>query len=133
MGSTLVSLSLSLSLSFERNEGYLADEELPWVNRKHFIPLSSSYSELYNLQTFFTGLPPTLTEQRGNETIPVTTLNRPSPVPALPDNEDGSEFNADTVLKEIAESGSEWKKEHLRKEDMEVSLLLVRRGPSRLN
>ncbi|GAA5915367.1 uncharacterized protein JCM6883_006812 [Sporobolomyces salmoneus] len=88
----------------------------PW---KHFIPLSSSFSELYNLQTFFTGLPPSLTTPRGNETVHTTKLSRPSPIPALPENADGSEFNSDTVLKEIAESGSRWKKEHLRKEDME--------------
>lgn len=88
----------------------------PW---KHFIPLSSSYSELYNLQTFFTGLPPSLSGVRGNKTIPTTQLSRPSPIPALPENEDGTEFNSDRVLREIAEAGSQWKKEHLRKEDME--------------
>ncbi|GAA6021931.1 hypothetical protein JCM11491_004798 [Sporobolomyces phaffii] len=97
----------------------------PW---KHFIPLSSSYSELYNLQTFFTGIPASLLQSGGgggaagtNETkvATTTTLSRPVPVPALPDNEDGTEFDADKVLKEIADAGSRWKKEHLRKEDME--------------
>lgn len=90
-------------------------------DRKHFIPLSSSYSELYNLQTFFTGFPPSLAGTRGNRTVPTTSLSKPSPIPALPPNEDGSDFHADTVLQEIAEAGSKWKKEHLRKEDMEVS------------
>jgi len=91
------------------------------TDRKHFIPLSSSYSELYNLQTFFTGFPPSLAGTRGNRTVPTTSLSKPSPIPALPPNEDGSDFHADTVLQEIAEAGSKWKKEHLRKEDMEVS------------
>lgn len=88
----------------------------PW---KHFIPLSSSYSELYNLQTFFTGFPSELAGIRGNRTVPTTSLSKPSPIPALPPNEDGSDFHADKVLQEIAEAGSKWKKEHLRKQDME--------------
>ncbi|GAA6064394.1 hypothetical protein JCM10212_004233 [Sporobolomyces blumeae] len=88
----------------------------PW---KHFIPLSSSYSELYNLQTFFTGFPPSLSGVRGNRTVPTTTLSRPKPVPALPANEDGTPFDTDKALQEIAEAGSRWKKEHLRKADME--------------
>lgn len=57
---------------------------------------------------------------RGNQSIPTTQLSRPSPVPALPENEDGTEFDPDRVLHEIAEAGSRWKKDHLRKEDMEV-------------
>jgi len=86
----------------------------PW---KHFIPLSSSYSELYNLGTFFNGFPAGL----GNETDPikVTELTRPSPVPSLPRNEDGTPFKADRVAEEIARAGSEWRTSHLRRADME--------------
>ena len=86
----------------------------PW---KHFIPLSSSYAELYNLGTFFNGFPAAL--GNGTEPIKVTELSRPKPVPSLPRNEDGSPFRADAVAREIAEAGSEWRVAHLRRADME--------------
>ncbi|GAA6001574.1 hypothetical protein JCM10207_006732 [Rhodosporidiobolus poonsookiae] len=88
----------------------------PW---KHFIPLSSSYSELYNLQTFFEGFPPSLVGQRGNHTISPTVLTHPSPVPELPLNADGTPFDTDKALKDIADAGREWRETFVRKADME--------------
>ncbi|CEQ39675.1 SPOSA6832_01224 [Sporobolomyces salmonicolor] len=88
----------------------------PW---KHFIPLSSSYSELHNIQTFFSGFPPSLSGTRGNRTVASTTLTRPHPIPELPLNADGSAFDNDKALRDIAEAGREWKTQHLRKADME--------------
>ncbi|BGP40399.1 hypothetical protein JCM10449v2_004361 [Rhodotorula kratochvilovae] len=91
----------------------------PW---KHFIPLSSSYSELYNLVSFFEGYPASLVGARGNRTSPLkpTVLTRPSPVPELPLNADGTPFDTDKALKDIADAGTQWRQQHLRKEDMEV-------------
>ncbi|BGP24951.1 capsular associated protein [Rhodotorula toruloides] len=90
----------------------------PW---KHYIPLSSSYSELHNIQTFFEGYPTSLVGKRGNHSaIAPTVLTRPSPLPELPLNADGTPFDTDKALKEIAEAGAAWKQRHLRKEDMEA-------------
>ncbi|GAA5828700.1 hypothetical protein JCM11251_005843 [Rhodosporidiobolus azoricus] len=89
----------------------------PW---KHFIPLSSSYSELYNLQTFFTGFPASLVGNRGNHTTLLpTVLTHPSPVPELPLNADGTPFDTDKALRDIAEAGRQWRDTYVRKQDME--------------
>ncbi|GAA5985515.1 hypothetical protein JCM11641_007092 [Rhodosporidiobolus odoratus] len=89
----------------------------PW---KHYIPLSSSYSELYNLQTFFTGFPASLVGHRGNHTTAQPTiLTRPSPIPELPLNPDGTPFDTDKALKGIADAGREWREQYVRKADME--------------
>ncbi|GJN90764.1 hypothetical protein Rhopal_003778-T1 [Rhodotorula paludigena] len=94
----------------------------PW---KHFIPLSSSYSELYNLQTFFEGYPNTLVGRRGGKdgnstAMQPTVLTRPVKLPELPLNADGTPFDTDKALKDIADAGTQWRQEHLRKEDMET-------------
>lgn len=96
---------------------------LPSANRKHYIPLSSAYSELYNVQSFFSGIPSAFTS---NASRPVTQLTKPSPLPELPTNNDGSPFQGDVALREIAEAGTEWKKRHVRREDMEVSFCCLR-------
>ncbi|GAA5943786.1 hypothetical protein JCM3775_000955 [Rhodotorula graminis] len=93
----------------------------PW---KHFIPLSSSYSELYNLVTFFEGYPASIVGARGKNrtsSLQPTVLSRPaSPMPDLPLNADGSAFDTDKALKDIADAGTQWRQQHLRKEDMET-------------
>ena len=91
-------------------------------HRKHYIPLSSAYSELYNVQSFFSGIPEAFTT---NASRPVTVLTKPSPLPELPTNNDGTPFNGDVALREIAEAGTEWRKRHVRREDMEVSRWLT--------
>lgn len=95
------------------------------ARRKHFIPLSSSYSELYNLVTFFEGYPASIVGARGKNrtsSLKPTVLSRPSATALadLPLNADGSAFDTDKALKDIADAGTQWRQQHLRKEDMEV-------------
>ena len=92
------------------------------TRRKHFIPLSSSYSELYNIQSFFEGYSSSFSGRRGNSTLHTPTVISHSVVKAdLPANADGSPFDNDRALRDIAEAGSEWRQRHLRQADMEVS------------
>lgn len=53
-----------------------------------------------------------------------TVLTRPVKLPELPLNADGTPFDTDKALKDIADAGTQWRQEHLRKEDMEVRSLL---------
>jgi hypothetical protein len=95
---------------------------VPKTRRKHFIPLSSSYSELYNIQSFFEGYSSSFSGRRGNSTLHTPTVISHSAVKAdLPANADGSPFDNDRALRDIAEAGSEWRQRHLRQADMEVS------------
>lgn len=95
---------------------------LAGTRRKHFIPLSSSYSELYNIQSFFEGYSSSFSGRRGNSTLHTPTVISHSAVKAdLPANADGSPFDNDRALRDIAEAGSEWRQRHLRQADMEVS------------
>lgn len=106
----------------------------PWY---HFIPLSSSYSELHNLVTFFVGIPDELKrnlmpieppeEMRSPPSIKITKSEKNQVKKG-----DGAEeeqidadaglqgFEADEELRKIGENGRDWKSRHLRKEDMEV-------------
>ncbi|KAK4048327.1 hypothetical protein OIV83_004849 [Microbotryomycetes sp. JL201] len=90
----------------------------PW---KHFIPVSSGYSELHNIQTFFEGLPSSANlTVNVNGTSPLTQLTSPSPIPELPLNSDGTPFGGDKALKDIADAGRQWKEQYARKGDMEA-------------
>lgn len=88
--------------------------------RKHYIPLSSSYAELYNIHTFFSGFPIAI---QINST---TVLTRPHSLPELPPTSDGEDFTGDKALKDIAEAGRDWAKKYVRKEDMEVRSSFLR-------
>lgn len=81
--------------------------------RYHFLPLSSSYTELHNLVAFFVGIPRQLATA-------ARAIQRPV-LPSFASDLDG--FNADRELKRVADAGREWKKRHMRKADMEVSML----------
>lgn len=91
-----------------------------FARRKHYIPLSSAYAELYNIQTFFSGFPSALASE---ESLATTSLTRPHPVPELPPTADGHAFEGDRALQDIAEAGREWRQNHVRKADMEVRFL----------
>ncbi|SCZ88268.1 BZ3500_MvSof-1268-A1-R1_Chr2-1g04298 [Microbotryum saponariae] len=92
----------------------------PWY---HYIPLSSSYSELYNIQSFFSGIPePLLMTKLENDTLvprPMTPLTKPPSNPEISPLSSGAPFEGDAALKEIAMQGSQWRTRHVRKEDME--------------
>ncbi|KAG7096090.1 hypothetical protein E1B28_006766 [Marasmius oreades] len=76
-------------------EEFFSDWIEPWV---HFIPLSTSYKEIYNIYAYYSGLPPSL---RNSTTSLQST-------------------DAGNRLKRIATSGKRWKKTIGRPEDMEA-------------
>jgi hypothetical protein len=88
--------------------------------RKHYIPLSTAYAELYNIRTFFSGFPTALTALNS---FTSTVLTKPHPVPELPTTSTGESFDGDRALQDIAEAGRDWRQNHVRKGDMEVSRL----------
>ncbi|KIY72721.1 glycosyltransferase family 90 protein [Cylindrobasidium torrendii FP15055 ss-10] len=96
---------------------YYSDWIQPWV---HFIPLSTTYKEIYNIYAYFSGPPPTaiaLAEEQG--LIHGPTEDGRTTGLTLRDfrNKEG-----DHRLKRIARGGKQWKKTMGRKEDMEVYL-----------
>lgn len=96
--------------------------------RKHFIPLSSSYAELYNIQAFFSGFPATLTNSEDGPLV-TTVLTQPPSSPGLPKSSDGSAFEGDKALQDIAEAGKHWRERFVRKADMEVRSLSLPSNP----
>lgn len=82
-------------------EEFFTDWIQPWV---HFIPLSTSYKEIYNIFTYFTG-PTKATLEAANSTLAEVPI----------DQRDG-----DKRLKKIAQAGRLWKKKMGRAIDMEV-------------
>ncbi|EIW79444.1 glycosyltransferase family 90 protein [Coniophora puteana RWD-64-598 SS2] len=81
---------------------YFSDWIQPWV---HYVPVSSSYAELYNIYTYFSG-PTPATLQAANQTQ-LETL-------------DARKTETDAQLKRIARGGKQWKKTLGRIDDMEV-------------
>lgn len=131
---------------------------VPWY---HFIPLSSSYAELYNIQAFFTGFPEQFRNRRSTSasspkqkeaSSSTAAQDKEGKSTAIPDDSDpasavvvdgedeadsftllqemeslkpinpahGPVFNGDLALKDIADQGAQWRKVHMRREDMEV-------------
>ncbi|KAF8331788.1 hypothetical protein F5887DRAFT_890461 [Amanita rubescens] len=85
-------------------EEFFSDWIQPWV---HYIPLSMSYKEIYNLYAYFTG-PTKATLVAANSTLANVPLgNRRS-------------VEGDKRLRRIARAGKQWKKTIGRKVDMEV-------------
>ncbi|KAI0074327.1 capsular associated protein [Panus rudis PR-1116 ss-1] len=76
----------------------------PWL---HFIPLSSSYQEIYNIHSFFSGATPS-TLRAANS----TTLDAP-PAKRRP-------IDGDRRLRRIARAGKQWKRTMGRRVDMEA-------------
>ncbi|KAJ3885746.1 glycosyltransferase family 90 protein [Lentinula edodes] len=87
----------------------------PWL---HYIPLSSSYEEIYNIYGYFSGIPAEVVEEvYGNATDPATGAPLFPPgtkVPAIPGAPDG-----DARLRRIARAGKQWKRTIGRTLDLE--------------
>ncbi|KAF8523702.1 hypothetical protein BU17DRAFT_74903 [Hysterangium stoloniferum] len=75
---------------------------LRWMSRFHYIPLSQSYKELYNIHAFFSGPSPSALKAAN-----VSTTNTSNPY-------------GDKLLRRIAGAGREWQRTIGRKVDMEV-------------
>jgi hypothetical protein len=76
------------------------------IIRLHYIPLSNSYQEIYNIHAFFSGATE-VTLRVANS----TTLELPS--------EERRPINGDRRLRRIARAGKRWRRTIGRKEDME--------------
>jgi len=83
---------------------YFSDWIQPWL---HYIPLSSSYSEIYNIHAYFSG-PSVPTMAIAN-----TTVKRTADWEAIKEERDGQ-------LRQIAQAGKQWKQTVGRIIDMEV-------------
>ncbi|KAG0145578.1 hypothetical protein CROQUDRAFT_63792 [Cronartium quercuum f. sp. fusiforme G11] len=104
-GALMESESVVLKMSIQ-NE-FWRDWIQAWI---HFIPLSSAFSELHNLLSFFLGLPESLTIKKNYQLITKSLKN-----PLI-------NFDFDKELRRIGKFGQNWKRRHMRKEDMEVYL-----------
>ncbi|KEI40938.1 glycosyltransferase family 90 protein [Mixia osmundae IAM 14324] len=100
---------------------FWSDWVVPW---HHFIPLSSAFAELFNIHSFFTGLPD---DMHDNDRVSQpTTLLAPSrrldasTLKQKRVTSDGS-FSGDEALRTIGARGSAWRTQHARRDDMEVS------------
>ncbi|KAJ7594230.1 capsular associated protein [Mycena floridula] len=83
---------------------FFSDWIQPWV---HFIPLSSTYKEIYNIHAFFSG--PTLDAlEAANSTEPLKPIEQRQP------------GDGDARLRRIARAGKQWKNTIGRAVDMEA-------------
>ncbi|KIK69792.1 glycosyltransferase family 90 protein [Collybiopsis luxurians FD-317 M1] len=85
----------------------------PWL---HYIPLSAGYEEIYNIYTYFSGIPGEVVEHlyknstsAGSETVKEWKITG---IPGAPDG--------DARLRRIAHAGKQWKKTIGRTIDMEA-------------
>ncbi|KAF9045185.1 hypothetical protein BJ165DRAFT_1347037 [Panaeolus papilionaceus] len=85
-------------------EEFFSDWIQPWV---HFIPLSSSYKEIYNIYSFFSGPPESVLDAANSTLAGLPAEERRSP-------------EGDKRLRRIARAGKIWKQTMGRKVDMEV-------------
>jgi hypothetical protein len=74
----------------------------------HYIPLSSSYREIYNIHAFFSGASPSALEAANSTTLMLDPSKRRS-------------IEGDRRLRRIARAGKQWKKTMGRTTDMEGS------------
>ncbi|KAF8712487.1 hypothetical protein AX14_013057 [Amanita brunnescens Koide BX004] len=85
-------------------EEFFSDWIQPWV---HYIPLSMSYKEIYNIYGYFTG-PTEATLETANSTLADVPIKSRRSV------------EGDKRLRRIARAGKQWKKTIGRKIDMEA-------------
>jgi hypothetical protein len=77
--------------------------------RLHYIPLSNSYQEIYNIHAFFSGATDATLRVANSTSLEVPQEERRS-------------VDGDRRLKRIARAGKQWRKTFGRKEDMEGEL-----------
>ncbi|KAJ3720940.1 hypothetical protein C8R42DRAFT_582015 [Lentinula raphanica] len=110
-------------------EEFFSDWIEPWL---HYIPLSSSYEEIYNIFGYFSGIPAEVVEEvYGDAVDPETGAPLFPPgtkIPAIPGAPDG-----DARLQHIAQAGKKWKNTIARKVDMEAYVYRLALEWARLN
>ncbi|KAF9813401.1 hypothetical protein IEO21_05635 [Rhodonia placenta] len=76
----------------------------PWL---HYIPLSQSYQEIYNIHAFFSGATPSTLQAVNSTALEVSPLERHT-------------IDGDRRLRRIARAGKQWKRTIGRRVDMEA-------------
>ncbi|KAK1234227.1 hypothetical protein PQX77_002578 [Marasmius sp. AFHP31] len=89
-------------------EEFFSDWIQPWV---HFIPLSTSYKEIFNIYTYFSGPTEPALKAVNSTQLQLTAEERKA---------EYSTSDAANRLRRIARAGKQWKKTIGRKEDMEA-------------
>ncbi|KAF5366142.1 hypothetical protein D9757_010945 [Collybiopsis confluens] len=90
-------------------EEFFGDWIEPWL---HYIPLSSSYEEIYNIFAYFSGVPAEAVEAvYANSSFALPEGTQFSAIPGAPDG--------DARLRRIARAGKQWKKTIGRTLDLE--------------
>jgi len=103
--SLLISESAMIKSTVYRE--FFTDWIQPWL---HFIPLSQSYKEIYNIHAFFSGASPAMLKAAGiNSTALSTHSSKRTP-----------EAEGPRLLRKIAEDSRDWKRAIARKVDMEA-------------
>lgn len=97
-----MSASLSPGCHIAHGDGH-------YRNRLHYIPLSNSYQEIYNIHAFFSGATEA-TLRAANSTTLELSLEERRPA------------DGDRRLRRIARAGKQWRRTFGRKEDMEGEL-----------
>ncbi|KAL5497772.1 hypothetical protein ACEPAH_2703 [Sanghuangporus vaninii] len=92
---------------------YFSDWLQPWL---HYIPLSQTYEEIYNIYTFFSGATPSMLEAVNASSSSNDVIVGVSGVPTPRDRRDDGERR----LRRIARAGKHWKNTIGRPVDMEI-------------
>ncbi|KAI0031776.1 hypothetical protein K488DRAFT_78886 [Vararia minispora EC-137] len=85
-------------------EEFYSDWIQPWL---HYIPLSSSYREIYNIHAFFSGVPEAVLEHVNSSSL------------TMPE-EERRPLDGDRRLRRIARAGKQWRRTIGRQVDMEA-------------
>jgi hypothetical protein len=76
------------------------------LTRLHYIPLSSSYKEVYNIHAYFFGPSGSMRRMANNATV-------------LPSHPKARRYDGGARLRQIAKAGRQWKSTIMRNVDME--------------
>jgi Glycosyl transferase family 90 len=90
-------------------------------SRLHYIPVSQSYAELYNIHAYFSGPSPSTIDATRSV---LRNFTAPMPPPD-PTSSTTWPHEGDRRLRQIARAGRQWKKTMTRREDMEGTSLVT--------
>jgi hypothetical protein len=96
------------------SSGYFPFPQM-FFSRLHYIPISQSYAELYNIHAYFSGPSPN-TVNAARSVLRNFTAPRPPPDST---SQTTRPHEGDRRLRQIARAGRQWKKTMTRREDME--------------
>jgi len=95
---------------------FFSDWIQPWL---HYIPITQTYNDLYNIHSFFSG-PPKSALEVARQVYPNLTTPLPPPDGTAQSSIYLGEHDGDKRLKMIARAGRHWKKTQTRRIDQEI-------------